>query len=167
MEGFSQMEVSVIRNMMHSRSFKDIAAVLDRTKQEIAECVAYIIDGTDIIPFQTSQDQRLKQNKPVKVKLPKQKPASGKKITKADLERIEREKRKEQKKVNQQERLRVDHERAKARAEARGKYVTREVDYTKLRTVKVCKGTFVYAKPGESDQQVIDRYNSIHKKNVL
>jgi len=165
MEGFSQMEVSVIRNMMHSRSFKDIAAVLDRSKEEISECVSWIADGTEIIPHQTILDERAAaQKRPPRVRVPKPKTASPAKLKKADKEKIDREKKKELKKANQQERMRVDHERAKIRAESRGRFLTREVDYTNMHMVKVCKGTYVYANPGETDQQAIDRYYRTYKK---
>lgn len=166
MEGFSEMEVSIVTNMMHTRSYKDIAGVLDRTKEEIASLVATLIEGTDIVPHQVTLTAR-EAGKPPRVRVRKPKAPSAEKIKKVNQEKLDRENKKRESKANQQERLRVERERAKARAEARGMYVTKQVDYTKLHMVKVCKGTYIYVKPGESEQQAIDRYYGTYKKPTL
>lgn len=162
MEGFSQMEVSIVTNMMHTRSYKDIASVLDRTKDEIASLVATLTEGTDIVPHQATLTAR-DANKPKRVRVHKPKAPSAEKVKKINQAKIDRDKKKQESKANMQERLRVERERAKARAEARGMYETKRVDYTKLHMVKVCKGTYIYIKPGESEQEAIDKYYS-HKK---
>jgi FtsZ-binding cell division protein ZapB len=155
MAEFTEMEQSIIKNSMLRKSHKSIAELLDVDVADIAQFIKSITEGTETITLQMEIDSK---KKPKKQKAaPKQRQPSKAKI---EAEKLKKERMAVIHKRNAIDKDRLDN-RARSRQPA---FKTKQVDYSQLRTVRVNSKTTIYAKPGETDKQVIDRYHELYQK---
>ncbi len=153
----NSMERSIIKNMMLSRSHKDIAAFLERPVAEISEIAAELNPENKISTYQDRLNERKATYiRPVRIKVVK---PAGAKMLKADRLKIEREEKLEQKRRNQAERLNIEAQRRNAKRAP--SFKMKEVDYSKMVTVRIDRTTFIYAEPGheqEAKQRFLKTY---------
>jgi hypothetical protein len=153
---FSLLERSLIKNMMLSKSFKDIASMLERDVNEIREAVEEL-KNPGAVTFQEKLDAKRKVKAPrpprVKVKSAREK--------KKEEEKLRKEREREIKRKN------LDYERSRARASSREpKYETKAVDYSQLRSIKIDRTTTIYAKPGEDIETVKANFLKTYQKPI-
>lgn len=160
---FSEMEQSIITNMIALKSVKYIAMVLDSNVEAVSAFIDEKIKGTDTITYQMKIDANKKN--PV-VKAVREKKVPVKKVnqlaeTKKQLQLEEREK----KRKNSIEKAIVEAARSNSRRQP--VYKTKKVDYSQLITVKIDHKTTIYAKPGENIEEVKRRYFKNYGKSPL
>jgi LytS/YehU family sensor histidine kinase len=138
-------EESMIRNMMLSKSYKEIAFVLDFTYDQISAYVSSVTAGTDIITYQQRLDEKKSNGR-------RSESLTKTKAIKVAKEKVADKKIKEEREATN--RHRVDHERnlENKRRESRQRLPTIQVDYTKKVMVRIDRTTFIYAFPGQEEQ---------------
>lgn len=125
----SANDMTIVRNMMLTKSYKQIAQLLDCSEEDIAVAVTEI-NVTHLVTFQD------KLNAKVKVK-----------------EKHQEEKFKEQVLKNKAERLRVERHRALEKSRHREeRFETRQHDYSKMRMIRIDRMTYIYARHGEEEK---------------
>lgn len=158
MAEFTDQDLSIIRNMMISKSNKTIAALLDCKTQDIDSVIARIKQTEGLPSFQDKIDAKRKP-KPQKVKAPK------KIRQETDIQRLAREKKEERAALKVQ-RLNMDEKSRVAREIARGpKFKTKETDYKKLRTLRIDRKTFIYINPGQDEEKAKADFLKTYKKS--
>jgi hypothetical protein len=164
---FSEMEQSIIRNMMASKSVKDIARMVDSNVGDVAAFIKAAVEGTGIVTYQMRLDAK-KMAKPAKA--PKPAKAKKKKISAAALLKIEQAKKEKE----QAYKIKMaKHKEALAARDAKvyqrrpPNYKTIVVDYTKLQTVRIDRKTVIYAKPGENIEALKKRFLKNYGSKVL
>jgi len=164
---FSEMDQSVIRNMMASKSAKDIARMVDSNAGDVAAFIKTAVDGTSILTYQMRLDAK-KMAKPAKSAKPAKK--KSKKLSDAALLKIEQAKK--EKEQNYKIKM-ASHKEALAARDAKAyqrrppSYKTIVVDYTKLQTVRIDRKTVIYAKPGENIEALKKRFLKNYGTKVL
>lgn len=149
MAEFTEMEQSIIKNSMLRKSHKSIAELLDVDVADIAQFIKSITEGTETITLQMEIDSK---KKPKKQKAaPKQRQPSKAKI---EAEKLKKERMAILHQKNAIERSRHE-ERKRSRQPA---FKTKQVDYSKLITVRIDRKTTIYAKPGEDIAELKAKY---------
>jgi hypothetical protein len=153
---FSAFEVRLLKSLLSKRSDEDIALMLERPVCEVSEKINELTGG--ISPFQEKLLQKKKQQE--------------------RREEIVRQKKQQQQAKKDVEKKRTVSSRIIAhqtadRIQARKrrdepKYVTKEIDLSKLVAVRIDHRTVVFAKPGEDPDKVREKYFSNQKlpKNI-
>lgn len=127
-------DMSIVRNMMLTKSHKQIAQLLGRTEEEIAEAVREV-NKEMLITFQ----DKINSKKKVKLKTKK--------------EKLQEENFKSQVLKNKAERIRVERQRALQKGHsAPESFATRKRDYSQLKMVKVDRTTYIYAPHGQEEE---------------
>lgn len=130
----SANDMTIVRNMMLTKSYKQIAQLLDCSEEDIAVAVTEI-NVTHLVTFQD------KLNAKVKVKVKRKK------------EKHQEEKFKEQVLRNKAERLRVERHSALQKSRHREeRFETRQHDYSKMRMVRIDRMTYIYARHGQEEK---------------
>jgi hypothetical protein len=151
---FSEMEQSIIKNMMLRKSYKEIARMLDCDIEQLAFYIIEEVEGMDVITWQMKLDEK-KAKAPKKptllrpVKVVKQKELS-------DTQKLKIEQRKEED-LKKQIKLAAYKNRMSNENESKYRrrppnYKTIPVDYTKLVTIRIDKSTTIYSIPGEEEK---------------
>lgn len=141
---FSDLEKSMVKNMMMQKSHTYIANMLEKPIESISTLVDILANGA------ITKQMKLDAKKPVKkAKAPK---APKKKAGKT-LEQLNRERKElQQKTVAREAKNQVERTLVQNREHAKRKYKSLVVDYSKLVTVRINDKTFIYAKPGEEEK---------------
>ncbi len=156
-QDFSDMELSIVRNMMRTRSNKDIANILDRPLIEVDSVVSHLVTITGLDSFQMKLDQsrpnKVKASKPPRVK-----------VVKAEV-KSELRNRQEEREAIRRHRLKMeDAMRQKRAARNEQKYVTKRVDYSKMNHVKIDRNTWIVVNPG--DKESVERFKHMYVKPI-
>ena len=136
MPELSLQEVSTIKNMMLSSSYKEISDLLNISIDLVGHCVKELTAGSEVITHQAKLDRKKLSREPVKVhktKVIKPKPVDQKKIEHAKTKYIEKKQ--------------FEHRRRE-----RDQIPTRKIDYSKLVRVMIDKKTSIYCMPGEEEK---------------
>jgi len=155
-KNFTEAEEGIIRNMMLTTSYKDIASLLDCSKLDVAEIVDRLTRGTDIITWQAKLNQK---------KAEQMKAAGPKKMTPAVKARIEKEKDKQLKK--QVTAQRNNFERNKANTRREFQYKTKHVDFTKMVSVRVDEKTQILVPAGTDPEATKAKYLKNNKNKII
>lgn len=158
MAEFTEMEQSIIKNSMLRKSHKSIAELLDADVADVAQFIKSLTEGTETITLHMTIDSKKKPKKP-KAAPNKRQPSKAK----IEAEKLKKERMDVIHKRNAMDKDRLDN-RARSRQPA---FKTKQVDYSKMRIVKVNNKTQVYAKPGQSDKEVIDMYYQNHPNEQI
>ncbi len=149
---FSDMEKGIIRNMMLSKSHRDIARIIDCSVDQVASIITEEIAGTDTITHQMKLDATKPPKKTKPPKPPKQ-VLQEKKLSATQKRSIEKQRIADQKQQRKLEAYRVardiEIEKKKRRP---SNYKTIEVDYTKKIMVKIDHTTYIYSVPGQEEK---------------
>lgn len=154
---FSEMEQSIIKNMMLRKSHKDIVRLLDCDLVDLSFFISEHVADTDIITWQ----MKLDLNKPIKrVQPPKEKkvviriPKPVKQPDPLEKERMEARKlaqlAKEQKSRDFNERMNIERQRAVRRREPQLK--TKDHNFSAKVSVRIDRCTVILVKPGEEEK---------------
>jgi len=158
MEEFSFSDLTLIKNMGLTHTYKQIADLLEKPVNEIADVIERTFKGIDNL--QTYQDKVDKRNAvraamPKKIKVIKPRPASVGKEKLIDPVLVRKKQERERKLAiisQQDERRRVNQE------SNRSKFVTKKVDYTEMRSLRIDRKTIIYVKDGEDPEEVRARF---------
>lgn len=146
---FSPAEESIIKNMMLSKSHKDIAALLRCGKEDVKGLIVVLTKDTNIVTHQMKLDQRAAgRPHPVKVKIPRP-------PTKAATEKEKKLKEKVSLRAQQQKNTRERKSRNRPREP---EFKTKDVDYSKMIIVKVDRKTFIQVPAGSDIEAVKNKY---------
>lgn len=148
---FSEMEQSIIKNMMLRKSYKDIAQLLEYDVRDLKRFISAEIEGTDITTWQMKLDER----KPVKRARPAREPASETERLRIDQRKAD-DLKKELKLAAYRIRINNESERKQLRRQPAYKNVVR--DYSKMKLVRIDEKTFIYVKPGDDIEAARERY---------
>jgi len=142
------IEESIVKNMMLSKSHKEIAALLDKPVEDIAAIIAKITAGTGIITLQMKKDS-VKKVRPEKVK-----PISIRKVAvkKPNVEKARTESLKEQVRRNREERQMIERQRDSDKRQMNGQYKTKKVDYSNKVMLRIDRTTYIYAERGKEEE---------------
>lgn len=152
----SNLEIQLIRSSMATKTNEEIAELIERPVGEVVEFIDQITGGgasarTQRIIDAKSAIARMEEEK--RKGKAKFKERVQRKKVENDYEILERHKRDSATAI-------ADHQKMLTRLrESRQTFKTRVTDYSKMKTVKVCKGTYVWV-PLEADPaEVIRKYN--------
>ena len=150
---FTSLEIQLIRSSLTNRTDEEIAELLERAVDEVREKVKEISEITpeqrqaEVIRFKADKKKRIAR-KPAVIKQKKQVEK------KEELNRTEKQ---------QMQRKRIiRHEEARKaelrKREERKTFRTRKVDYSKMKSVRVNRQTFVWVDKSISDAEAIRKY---------
>ena len=141
---FSLLELRIIQSLLPTRSFAEIAEVIERPVEDISEYVSIYIKGKDIVPKQHAIDE--KKNF--------QKEKSVKKISVKEKIKSEAARKKDIEKEQKRLRMQRDQESANSRKRKREPlFKTKMVDQTGMVHVRIDARTFIQI-PAGSDAEV-------------
>jgi hypothetical protein len=137
-------ELSIIKNMMLSKSHKYISDLLGHPILEIKNCIKELT-APGVVTYQDKLDAAKRNRvstKPLKIKaIPVKKV-----IVKHQVETTINQRQK-----NKDERLFIERQREGERKRSRATIPTRIIDYSKLVKVIIDKKTCIYVKPGQEE----------------
>lgn len=140
----SANDMSIVRNMMLTKSYKQIGQLLDCSEDEIAEAVKEV-NKEMLVTFQDKINAKRKVTKVVK------------------KEKLQEERFKEQVLKNKAERIRVERHRQLEKGHRNEeRYQTRHRDYSKMRMIKIDRMTYIYAPHGE-EEKTKEEYLKLYK----
>jgi hypothetical protein len=147
-DSFSIVELRLIQTSLSKKSEEDIAFLIDKPVEMVSKKIAEIAAALQ-------QQTFLQINAPKQAKLREHQLKKEARQRRLDEEekRIS-DKRIRQALLNQQEAER----KARKDAEKKPKFTDKVVDYSQLHAVRIDSKTIVYAKPGESSEEVRKRY---------
>lgn len=134
MTPISETDRSVIKNMMLTKSYKDISFLVNRSISEVEIIVKELTDETGLISWQQKHNAKKKPKKSTKSISP------------------EKKELREQKERNRQERRRVNHEKQRTVREYEQRFNTIKTDYSKKIMIKIDRHTYIYAEPGKEKE---------------
>jgi len=164
---FTDMELSIIGNMMVSKPNRQIAELLDIDVAHINTEVNRQAALLGIIPLQSKIDAKIAQKKAIRAK--HQTKRGNEAINRKARQETEIQKadriRKEQRQQEKLTRLNADEKSRVFREKARGpKFQTKQVDYTQLHAVRIDKKTIIYIKPGQDEDKAREHFLKTHTK---
>ena len=130
----SANDISIVRNMMLTQSYKQIAQLLNYSEEEIQDAVKLINHELNLVTFQ----DKLNAKKKVKVNVKKDK--------------VREEIFKEQVLKNKAERMRIERQRALERRRPEETFITRKIDYKEKVMLRIDRNTYIYAEVGKEKQ---------------
>lgn len=148
----SEMELSIIKNMMLRKSHRYISAALDLPQEEITRVISIMTEGSDILTWQMKLDRRPKVTKQIK---PKRKSFEN------DFVKPNRKSKPDQEAERYHSKRLKDLEKKKI--------PTLVIDWNQRHSLKVDKNTFIVLKPGEDPEAAKKAYEeraAIKKKNI-
>jgi hypothetical protein len=140
---FTELDITIIQKELGRKSYEDIAFLIDKTAEEVKVAALMISDSTGIIPYQRILDEKRKDRPVVaasrkpKVKKPKEPVIISRVITTAVTG---------------------------TRRPAEKKWKSKEVDYSKMVTVKIDRRTSVLARKDEDPEEVRRKF-FLNQKN--
>jgi hypothetical protein len=164
LESFSDTELSIIGNMMTSKSNKTIADLLERPITEIAAVINELKTRDGLSSYQDRIDAKAAERKATAVKKPKLRVQRV--VTKQNKKEVEKQKKLLEKQKARQERLNMDEKSRVQREKARGpKFNMRKVDYSQKKTLRIDSKTFIYINPGEDEEAARANFMKTYKKS--
>lgn len=149
MEPFTLVDTMLIEKEITRKSYRDIAFLIDRTKEDVAEFVTYWLRGKDIVPFELlEQEKRAARPKPER----KPRPKKEKKKEPVIISRLV---------PSESPKPYEGHFRPR-----RGQPVfkTKAVDLSKLVQVRIDSRTCIFIKPGQDPEEEKARFISNLKR---
>ena len=144
----SANDISIVRNMMLTQSYKQIAQLLNYSEEEIQDAVKLINHELNLVTFQ----DKLNAKKKVKVNVKKDK--------------VREEIFKEQVLKNKAERMRIERQRALERRRPEETFITRKIDYKEKVMLRIDRNTYIYAEVGK-EKQAKEDFLKIYKGTNL
>lgn len=152
---FSITDQSIIKNMMLQKSAKEISRLLDCKTQDVADFIKNAVHGTNIVTHQ----MKIEAKHPAKKTVEKRQTISRAKIKKQEAAlqiRITEEK------IKLKSRRQVEDDRKRRQPSM---YKSKNVDYSKLITIKIDAKTYIYANPGDNIEKVKSNFLKTYKKS--
>lgn len=142
---FSFIELRIIQSMIKKQSYLQIAAVVDRPVEMIAEYVSQYLKGKDILTFQQGIDEKILRKR------------------KAILETADGIARN-----NELKRLLRSREdqRLQKRRRVEPSFADRIQDYSTMVAIRIDNKTIIYARPGEDVQKVKQKFIDKMKHHI-
>jgi hypothetical protein len=137
---FSELDIQIIQKELQRKSYADIGFLIDKTEEEVRAAATLIADSTGVIPYQHILDAR-KKTREIK-------PARQKKKQPVIISRI----------IDKQT-INPDRFRKKEK-----RWGNREVDWSKMVTVKIDHRTSVMARRDQDPREVREKYFANQKK---
>lgn len=167
---FSEYELSIIGNMILSKSNKTIADLLDRPVKEVVDLVTEIKIRENLISFQDKLDTKIAQRKALHGKHQNRRgsAAMNKLNNKAPETEIQKELRhkQEQRQIEKIKRLNEDEKRRSNKEKNnRPKFKMKNIDYSQLHSLRIDSKTIIYIKPGEDPAIARANFLNIYKKS--
>lgn len=162
---FSDMEQSIIKNMMLRKPYKEISDMLECGIEDVSAFINTEMRATGLVSWQAKLEQKKL------LKSPKVKKASTKKEIKVKVLPSSKSKTEQDKAIKieaykKSREIQIQQQNNRRRPP---NYKTIEVDYTKLVTIRIDRTTTIYSKPGQEEetkkrflkhyQKPIDRYD--------
>ena len=133
---FSEADIMLIEKELTRKSYNDIAFLIDKTAQEVAEFITAYSQAKNLIPFQHLLDQK-KSSKPAVFK---------------------ETKTKKEKKPIVFSRIIVPDEKQKKNRKGEIIFKSKPIDLSKLKQVKIDNKTWIYIKPDQDPVQARIKY---------
>lgn len=160
---FTPLEIQLIRSCLATKTDDEISELLERSPQDVRAQIDQITGGGG-----ADRNQRVVDVKTIIQKQQQEKINSRVNKETARLKRLQKSKErnelkgvyeeKERKQRNRAERMSVQQKKQKTAWEERKTYKTRVIDYSKLKSVRVNKGTIVYVPKEMSNEDAIKQY---------
>jgi hypothetical protein len=173
---FTNLEIQLIRAKLDTHSDGELAAILERPIEEVHEFIDMMTVGGADARSGLVQELKEKQHQE-KVELGKCRPKrEGRAGCNSEAREARIRERKEMLKVREERKQKEFRDRSDAifREAQRKKEVaamavnrkfkTRQVDYSKMKSVKVAKGTYVFVPVEVSNREAIEHYQNHHVK---
>ena len=166
---FSETELSIIGNMMISKTNKAIADLLERPLYDVAQVIADIKLREDIESFQDKIDAKNAARKLSQANQQRTRRAavknSPKRKQETEAKRLAREQKEikdalKRQRLNRDEKSRVDREKARGY-----KFQTKVIDYSKLHTLRIDRKTVIYIQPGQDEQKAKADFLKTYKRS--
>lgn len=150
---FTASDQSIIRNLMLTKSHRDIASFMECNIEDINRVICSMVIGTAIITHQMKLDKKAADRKTP----PKPKDLSRKRVA------VQKQviKQAEEKQRSYSEVMKVERQRRNLNREPR--LPTKHVDYSQKISVRIDRKTTIYADPGEDIQALKERFLKTYK----
>lgn len=135
MEQFTEADIMLIEKEISSKSYKDIAFLLDKPVEDLKAFLKDWLPGNGLIPFQQLQPEKEKRM-----------PAPRK----------PREKKKPEPKIIS--RQIIQEQKVKRDRQGKPIFQTKTVDLSKLHQVRIDHKTCIYIKPGQDPEKIKKAY---------
>lgn len=162
---FLPIDISIIENMMLTKSHKTIAEMIEKPVKETGELIESLCQQRELQSYQFFLDCKKAirdRDKPKKVKAPKKK--KGKKVEKAE-QKLAREKKEIRAAIDQQRAGRDAQARRERSSRNEPKFETRRVDYGQKHLVRIDNKTFFYINPGEDEKAAREKFMKTYAKS--
>jgi hypothetical protein len=173
---FTNIEIQLIRASLATKTDADIAEILERPVERVRDFINQITEGGAearelrildvkmIIKNKEVEASELRRQKELNLRK-RQQEARNRHVR--DTESAQREEKIE-KENNRREANEVQRKREKTAWEERKSYKTRVIDWSKMKSVRVSKNTYVWVDKSVKDKDAIDKYyanleNNKHK----
>lgn len=154
---FSNIEAQLVRSSLATKTDQELAELLERPEQEVIEFIDQITGGgaaargIRITDAREAVKRMEEERRKLKVK---RKPGSGRKPKQIPESEIREQVRRHHANTT------AEHQKKKTRErEARQRFKTKVIDWTKMKTVLVAKVTYVVVPKEVSQSQAIQQYN--------
>lgn len=162
---FLPIDISIIENMMLTKSHKTIAEMIEKPVKETGELIESLCQQRELQSYQFFLDCKKAirdRDKPKKVKAPKKK--KGKKVETAE-QKLAREKKEIRAAIDQQRAGRDAQARRERSSRNEPKFETRRVDYGQKHLVRIDNKTFFYINPGEDEKAAREKFMKTYAKS--
>jgi hypothetical protein len=160
MDEFTPLEIQLIKCSLTVRTDEEIAELLERPVQDIRKLINDLT-GMAGQRQQEIQERRLVQLQAKSVKRNIQRKKAEEHIDNQEKkEKIKPPEQTEQKQRNSEHRAQLK----KQDSAMSRKYSTRQIDYTKLRSLRIDDRTTVFLEPGDDPEEVRKKYLAIRKQ---
>lgn len=191
---FSPVDISIIENMMLTKTHKQIAEMIDKPLKETGELIETICEKEELMSCQAKQTALRvirRSERPVKVKPPKRqkddnrtpwslldgdRPAAVEKkpVTRqaraskeeTPEQKLAREIKEERKAADLQRRNHNEVNRRDRENRRQPAFKNKEVDYNELRTLRIDKRTVIYIKYGEDPKKAKENFLKVYAKVI-
>lgn len=154
MPDFNDIERTTVKNMMLTASIRDIAFILDRSDDEI-RLVMKQLREEDTVTRQDILDEKRK-TKPAK--------KTRKKKVESQDQKLRRQRIEERNAAHRQRMNMMEAQRKQRLAARQPVFVTKEVDYSKMQSVRIDRRTTIILNPGEDKKAAVEKFISTYNK---
>lgn len=172
------MDQSIIRNLMLTKTDKDIAMMVELPVESVTRYIATVCEASGLFSYQMKMDLR-KAARPVREKAPRipkpktpkhgksnaQRPAPKAKVQ-SEAQRRKEEDKKLKRKL-QMQRATIEAERSHQRRAAREPmFKTKQVNWAAKVSVRIDAKTTILIDPGQNPEEARQNYLFKHSKNI-
>lgn len=157
MQPFTNLEIQLIRSSLETKSDGEIAAILERPIEEVHGMINAITNGT--ADERSEKIQRQKESEHLKISVKELR----KRKREEEIAKKEQRQKEKQSRMNAEERRKVE----KNRLESRKTFKTKEVDLSKMVSVRIDKKTIVFVNPGTDIEKVKKLYQEKLSKALI